>query len=271
MLVYEEGNALSYQQISYEVKNHIGVLTLKRPEAFNALSDVMRNELRDVLARVESDRDLRVLILTGEGKAFCAGGDVKLMVSRMESNLSFDERREIFRKDVAAMVQGIYGIKVPVIAAINGGAYGAGVSISLLCDIRIASDTAKFGFLFGKRGLIPDWGANYFLPRQIGYAKAVELVTRGEIINAEEALSCRLVNQIVPADKLMETAMELATTIASASPSALVESKAALRLGSMQSLGEALEYEATVQSLRQLSADHKEGVLAFVEKREPKF
>lgn len=262
---------MNYQQIKFDVKDHIGVLTLNRPEAYNALSDVMRNEIRDVLARIASDTDIRVVILTAEGKAFCSGGDVKVMVSRMESNMGFDERREIFRKDVAAMVKNIYGIKVPVIAAINGGAYGAGVSISLLCDIRIASETAKFGFLFGKRGLIPDWGANYFLPRLVGYAKAMELVTAGKIIDSHEALSCGLVNQVVSSDVLMEKAMELATAIASASPSAMVESKAALRQGLLQSLDEAVEYEATTQSLRQLSADHKEGVLAFVEKREPKF
>lgn len=262
---------MNYQQISYEMKNHIGILTLNRPEAYNALSDVMRNEFRDVLARIAEDTAIRVLIITGEGKAFCSGGDVKLMVSRMESGLGFEERREIFRKDVAAMVKKFYGIKIPVIAAINGGAYGAGVSISLLCDIRIASDKAKFGFLFGKRGLIPDWGANFFLPRLIGYSKAIELVTCGKIIDSEEALACGLVNQVTPADQLMEVALKIAETIACASPNAIAESKAALRLGLMQSMDEALEYEATTQSLCQLSKDHKEGVLAFVEKREPNF
>lgn len=262
---------MSYQQISYEVKDHIGILTLNRPEAYNAMSDVMRNELRDVLAKMAADKALRVVVLTANGKAFCSGGDVKVMVSRMEANLSFDERREIFRKDVAAMVRAIYGIKVPVIAAINGGAYGAGVSISLLCDIRIAADNAKFGFLFGKRGLVPDWGANYFLPRIVGYPKAMELVTGGQVIGSAEALACGLVNRVVPADELLNTALELAKAIASNSPSAMAESKAALRLGLSQQLDEALEYEATTQSLCQLSADHKEGVLAFVEKRDPKF
>lgn len=262
---------MNYKQITYKVTNHVGVLTLNRPEAYNAMSDVMRNELRDVIGKISIDSDLRALIITGEGKAFCSGGDVKLMVSRMESGMEFDERREIFRKDVAAMVKMIYDIKVPVIAAINGGAYGAGVSISLLCDIRIASENAKFGFLFGKRGLIPDWGANFFLPRLIGYSKAIELVTCGKIIDGKEALNCGLINQVVPSDQLMTTAMKVAQTIAEASPSAIMESKAALRLGLRQSMDEALEYEATTQSLCQLSKDHKEGVLAFVEKREPKF
>lgn len=260
-----------YQHISYEVKNHIGILTLNRPEAYNALSDVMRNEFRDVLAKVSEDKKLRVLIITGEGKAFCSGGDVKLMVSRMESGLAFDQRRDIFRKDVAEIVKKFHSIKIPMIAAINGGAYGAGVSISLLCDIRIACDKAKFGFLFGKRGLVPDWGANYFLPRLVGYSKAIELVACGKIIGSDEALACGLINQITPADQLMATALAVAETIAAASPNAIVESKAALRLGLMQSLDEALEYEATTQSLCQLSQDHKEGVLSFVEKREPIF
>lgn len=262
---------MDYQQIIYEVRDHVAVLKLNRPEAFNAFSDAMRNELRDALARISSDKNVRAVIISGEGKAFCGGGDVKLMVSRMESNLPYEERREIFRKDVAAVVRTIHDIKVPVIAAVNGGAYGAGVSLSLLCDIRIAASSAKFGFLFGKRGLIPDWGANYFLPRTVGYAKAVELVTGGRIISSEAALACGLVNQVVEDGKLMETAMELAASIASNSPSAVMESKAALRLGLTQHLNDALEYEAMTQSLCQLSADHKEGVLAFMEKREPEF
>ena len=262
---------VDYQQIIFEVKDHVGTLTLHRPEAYNAFSDVMRNEIRDVIARVEGDPDVRALILTGEGKAFCSGGDVKLMVSRMESGLSFAERREIFRKDVAAVVQQIYNVRVPVIAAINGGAYGAGASLSLLCDIRIASDSAKFGFLFGKRGLIPDWGSNYTLPRAVGYARAIELVASGRIIAAAEALQYGLVNQVVSGDALMDTARELAAAIATNSPSAVAESKMALRLGLRQSLADALEHEAMTQSICQLSDDHKEGVRAFVEKREPSF
>lgn len=262
---------MTYQQISFEEKDHVGILTLKRPEAYNALSDIMRNELRDLLVNITTSTTLRVLIITGEGKAFCSGGDVKLMVSRMESGLGFDERREIFRKDVAEMVKNFYNIKIPVIAAINGGAYGAGVSISLLCDIRIASDKAKFGFLFGKRGLIPDWGANFFLPRLIGYSRALELISCGKVIDSEEALNYGLVNQVVFADDLMAEALQMAKAMAVVSPNAIIESKAALRAGLLQSMDEALEYEATTQSLCQLSKDHKEGVLSFVEKREPVF
>ncbi|WP_392561102.1 enoyl-CoA hydratase/isomerase family protein [Orbus sturtevantii] len=260
-----------FEHIKYEVKRHIGILTLNRPEAYNALSNVMRDELRTVLIQIEQDPDIRVLIITGQGKAFCAGGDVKLMVSRMESGLDFKERREIFRNDVAAMVKRLYAIKIPVIAAINGGAYGAGVSISLLCDMRVAADNAKFGFSFAKRGLIPDWGANYFLPRLIGYAKAMELVACGKVIDSQEALACGLVNQVTSESELMDTVLKIAEGIALASPNAIAESKNALRFGLMQSMDEALEYEATTQSLCQLSSDHKEGVLSFVEKREPTF
>ena len=262
---------MAYEQIIFDVKDHIATLTLHRPEAYNAFSDVMRNEIRDVLARVDADKGVRALIITGEGKAFCSGGDVKLMVSRMESGLTFAERREIFRKDVAAVVQQIDTMRIPLIAAVNGGAYGAGASLSLLCDIRIAAESAKFGFLFGKRGLIPDWGSNYTLPRTVGYARAIELVASGRIITAAEALSYNLVNQVVENDKLMDSALALAAAIASNSPSAVAESKLALRLGLKQTLADAVEHEATTQSFCQLSDDHREGVKAFVEKREPIF
>lgn len=262
---------MSYEQLLYEVHGHTALLKLNRPESFNAFSDVMRNELRDALGNIAGDKRIRAVIITGEGKAFCGGGDVKLMVSRMEANLSFEERREIFRRDVAAVVRQIHDIKVPLIAAVNGGAYGAGVSLALLCDIRIAASSAKFGFLFGKRGLIPDWGANYFLPRIVGYAKAVELVTTGRIIDSEAALACGLVNRVVDNAALLDSALETAAAIGLSSPSAVRESKAALRLGLTQTLPDALEYEAVTQSLRQLSEDHKEGVLSFVEKREPNF
>ena len=262
---------MDYQQIKFTVENHVATLTLNRPEAYNAFSDVMRNEMRDAFSRVEADKDIRALILTGEGKAFCSGGDVKLMVSRMESGMPFAERREIFRKDVKAVVEQIYNTRVPVIAAINGGAYGAGASLSLLCDVRIAADNAKFGFLFGKRGLIPDWGSNYTLPRVVGLSRAIELVASGRIFGAQEALSYGLVNQVVEAGKLMEAATGLAAQIAANSPNAVAESKLALRLGMSQTLSQALEHEAMTQSLCQLSDDHREGVMSFVEKREPVF
>lgn len=262
---------MSYEQLIFEMHGHTALLKLNRPESFNAFSNVMRNELRDALGRIAENGQVRAVIITGEGRSFCGGGDVKLMVSRMEKNLPYEERREIFRRDVGAMVRTFHDIKVPLIAAVNGGAYGAGVSLALLCDIRIASPDAKFGFLFGKRGLIPDWGANYFLPRIVGYAKAMELVTAGKIIGSQAALVCGLVNQIAEEGALLDCAMELAASIASNSPYAVRESKTALRFGLAQTLPDALEYEAMAQSQCQISADHKEGVRAFVEKREPKF
>ncbi len=262
---------MEYTQIRFDVSERIATLTLDRPEARNAFSDVMREEIRDALARVDADRDIRVLVLAGAGGAFCAGGDVKLMISRMESGLVFEERRAIFRRDVAAVVRQIDALRIPIIAAVNGAAYGAGASLALLCDIRVAAASAKFGFLFGKRGLIPDWGANHTLPRAVGYARALELVAAGGVVTAAEALACGLVSRVVADGALADSVRALAAAIAANSPSAVAESKRALRLGMRQTLPDALEHEATTQSILQLSEDHREGVRAFVEKREPIF
>lgn len=261
-----------YEQIQFEITDkNIAIITLNRPEAYNAISDVMRNELREVIDTINLNSKIRAVIITGAGKGFCAGGDVKVMVDRLEEGMSFETRREIFEKDVATMVKKIRSIKVPTIAAVNGGAFGAGASISLLCDIRIADEKAKFGFLFGKRALIPDWGCNYFLPRTVGYSRALELTATGRIITAKEAYEYGLVNQIAPAGEVVNTALEMCRQIITSSPGAVIETKKALAYGLVQELNEALDYEGFIQSSRQTSGEHVEGVRSFQEKREPNY
>ena len=177
-----------YTEILFSVENHVATITLNRPDDYNALSDVMRNDLRQAIKTInDHQEEIRIVVLTGAGKAFCAGGDIKLMKKRIEDGTTYEQRMETYRKDVSDMVLRFRSIQQPVIAALNGATYGAGCSIAMLCDIRVASEKVKFGLPFGRRGLIPDWGATYFLPRIVGTAKAIELSSAGNSFDATAA------------------------------------------------------------------------------------
>lgn len=258
---------MNYQQIIFTVEKSIARIALNRPEAYNAFSDIMLSELSDVIDYIHKDKKIRVVVITGTGKAFCSGGDVKAMVERCQSGLTFQERRDIIRNNQAVMVQKIKSIHQPVIAAINGVAVGAGCSLALACDLRIASDKAKLGLVFVKRGLIPDWGANYFLPRLIGISNALELVLTGRIIDAQTALRMGLVNKVVTHEELEESVNQICEEIAQNAPLAVTGAKDAVYYGAIHDLASSLEYDAYVQSMCQLTEDHKEGVMSFVEKR----
>lgn len=258
-------------QILLEVRNYVATITLNRPDAYNAISDQMRVELRDAIECINKDKDIRIAVITGAGKAFCAGGDIKLMKERIDQRIPYSERLETYRVDVAGMVKTIKSIRQPLIAAINGAAFGAGCSIALLCDIRIAADRAKFGLPFGKRGLVPDWGATYFLPRLIGVSKAMELTATGRSIDAQTALKMGLVNAIAPADELMECVHAYCADMLQSSPASLMEGKAAMYCSLAAELDAALEREAQVQSACYCSDDHREGVDSFLDKRDANF
>lgn len=262
----------TYFEILFNVENHVATITLNRPDVYNALSDVMRDDLRRAIRRIgECGDEVRIVVLTGQGKAFCAGGDIKLMKKRIEDGTTYEERLATYKKDVADMVLRIRGIRQPVIAAINGPAYGAGCSIAMLCDLRITSDKAKFGLPFGRRGLIPDWGATYFLPRIVGTAKAIELSSTGRSFDAAAALQIGLVNDVVPHDELMDKVRGYCDAMLLSSPISLNRGKAALYNSLSLSLEEALTAEGLVQSACYSSDDHREGVDCFLEKRDPVF
>jgi 2-(1,2-epoxy-1,2-dihydrophenyl)acetyl-CoA isomerase len=261
----------TYKDLIFEIDGHVAVITLNRPEAYNAISDLMRDELRDVIDRLRRDDSVRIVIFTGAGNAFCAGGDIKLMKQRIEAGISYRERLDTYRRDVAGMVKEIRSIRQLTIAKINGAAYGAGCSIALLCDIRIASAAAKFGMPFGRRGLVPDWGALYFLPRLVGASQAIALTATGRSFDAQKALAVGLVNEVAPPEELDTFTKAYCDDILQSSPMSVMESKAAIYAALEAEVDTALEKEGRLQSACYCSDDHREGVDCFLEKRPPIF
>ena len=260
-----------FSQILLNISNNVAEITLNRPEVLNAISDVMRQELKDAIDVINKDNSVRVVTITGAGKAFCAGGDVKAMAERTQEETPFNEVREASRWRTGDSIRKIKTIKQPVIAVLNGPVIGAGLGLALACDMRIASDKAIIGLAFVKRGLVPDWGNSYFLPQLVGTARAIELVCTGRNIDANTAADYGLVNQVVPHQDLKEYTDNLCQEIASNAPIAISASKEAIYYGSSSDLNAALEYEAFNMSMCKLTEDHKEGVRAFLEKRVPIF
>lgn len=247
-------------------------IELNRPDARNAIRlGVTTTEMRRALESAAADADIRAVVLTGRGTAFCAGGDVKEM-ARALANARPDATviRGLIR-DFHRVIEAIHEIEKPVIAAVNGPAMGAGCNLALVCDLRIASDQAKFSEAFVHRGLTSDAGSTYLLPRLVGYAKAFELLTLGEVLDAYEALRIGLVNKVVPHDQLTAETEALAARFAQAPPRAVAMIKRGLRLGANATLHDTLEIEAAMQAAAMTGAEHAEGVQAFLEKRTPAF
>jgi len=268
--------AMTYQTIIFEAEGGIATLTLNRPEILNAWNIAMAEESEAALEVVRKDNDIRVLIVTGAGRGFSSGADLSALGGGSVANLQFDDglvgQRMRGKPGVVSLAIAIHNLPKPVIAAVNGVAAGAGFSIALACDVRIASDRARFSQIFVKRGLIPDSGATYFLPRLVGLSKACELVFTGDMIDAAEAERIGLVSRVVPHDDLMKVARELAERIESGPPITIQLSKMALHRGSVAtSIEEQVDYESFVQHICFATEDFKEGVQAFLEKREPIF
>jgi len=261
---------MSFEDILLEKSGGVVTLTLNRPDRLNSLTTQMYRELSNIMRQVNQDDDTKVVVITGAGKGFCAGSDVSdRLASRVEKRI--EENRFETIQQVGAVALDIADLDKPMIAAINGVAVGAGLSLALLCDIRIASDQARFGAVWVNVGLIPDLGATYYLPRIVGIEKAMELMATGDIINADEALRIGLVSRVVPQEKLMTTAKELATKIV-AGPSVAIELiKRGLRRALNNDLKTQLDYEGYAQNLCRKTEDHKEAIQAFMEKRKPYF
>ncbi|OSI71106.1 crotonase/enoyl-CoA hydratase family protein [Bradyrhizobium canariense] len=275
---------MAYETIKYEVAEQILTITLNRPEKLNACTSLMEREIVDAFDHADGDNDILAIIVTGEGRAFCAGADLSL------GSDTFD--RDVRRGPVKRLPDGkvdysdpmvsdgggkiamrIFSCLKPVIAAVNGPAVGMGVTMQLAMDIRIASDAARFGFVFSQRGLVPEGASSWFLPRVVGIAQALEWSYTGRIFAAEEALAGRLVSKIVPPDQLLPTVRALAREIVEkTSPVSITMIRQLMwRMLGADDPMEAHKIESRGMYSRGRSADAKEGVMAFLEKRPAEF
>ena len=261
---------MTYKCLLYGVEDRIATLTLNRPERLNALGDTLRDDLYDAVTKSAADPNVGVLVITGAGRGFCSGGDVKAMSERDQSGEAPppSERWAPIRDRI---ILALRNCPKPVIAAVNGAAAGAGMNLALACDMRIASTAAKFSQAFVKRGLHPDWGGTWFLPRIVGTAKAFELIFTGETIDAAEALRLGIVNAVVAPEELMAEACKLARTIAAGPAVAIQLAKRAIHHNQDVDLRAGLEFETFAQGICRDTEDAREGVRAFVEKRAPVF
>jgi 2-(1,2-epoxy-1,2-dihydrophenyl)acetyl-CoA isomerase len=262
---------MGYEGFILEKEGSIATITLNRPDKLNALTKkMMEDDLPAAFEEVRKDESLRVLIITGTGRGFCSGADVAEIAEGVILGKG-GPRWSRLEPLGGNLVLSLYNIDKPVIGAINGMTAGAGVSLALLCDIRIASENARFNLAFVLRGLVPDCGATYTLPRLIGVSRALELMFTGDTIDAQEAERLGLVSRVVPQDELLKVSRELAEKIAQRPPIAVGLIKRAVYNGLVNTLEQQLDFETYAQNLCLETEDHKEAVRAFLEKRQPVF
>jgi enoyl-CoA hydratase/carnithine racemase len=247
-------------------------LTMNQPETRNALTgNTAVEEFVQACAAISADRSVRAVIVTGADPVFSSGGNVKDMQRYFQQRLSADAIRDEYRNGIQRIPKALYHLDVPVIAAVNGPAIGAGLDLACMCDIRIASDKATFAESFVRVGIVPGDGGAWLLPRAVGISKASEMAFTGEALNAQEALECRLVSRVVPHASLLDAALTLARKIAANPGGVLRMTKRLLREGERATLESLLEISASYQAIAHLEPDHHEAVRAFIEKRTPKF
>jgi 2-(1,2-epoxy-1,2-dihydrophenyl)acetyl-CoA isomerase len=262
------GNIMSqYSELSLKREGPLLWLNLNRPKSSNAFTELMIKELCQCLRESDEDVSIHVVILSGEGKHFCAGGDIKAMEERSgmfagEPN----ELRERYQKGIQQIPLTIEAMSTPLIAMVNGAAIGAGCDLSVMCDLRLASENAKFGETFCKLALVPGDGGTYFLPRVIGYAKAMEMFLTGKVYSAKEALAMGLVHSLYPHDKLREETQKVANQIASHSPITLKMTKKALKMNFIKGLQESLDLLAAYQGITQRTDEHFDAVKKLTKK-----
>ena len=264
---------MTYTQIRFDVHDGIAVVTINRPDIRNAITGRdMIEEIEDACTRVNADLDIRVMIITAVDPAFSAGGNVKDMAKKEGMFAGTPAQlMENYRDNVQRIPLAVHDIAVPTIAAVNGPAIGAGCDLALMCDMRIASEKAKFGETFLTVGLIPGDGGAYFLPRIVGMARACEMTFTGDLIDAQKAHAIGLVNDVAIHDQLMDKTLALAKRIASKPPEALRMAKRLLYMGQSLTLRQLLEQSAAYQALCHHTEDHMEALSAMFEKREPSF
>jgi len=257
---------MDFQYIKYEVVGAMATITLNRPEVYNALNDGITYELQDALKKVAKDDSIRVLVLTGAGKAFCSGQDLKAAAGQEKRSFM-----ESLQKRYNPIISAMRSLPKPIICRLNGVAAGAGCSMALACDMIIASEEATLIEVFINIGLVPDSGSSYFLPRLVSNAKAFELCSMGSKVKAAEALQLGLINRVAAADQLDGVLKEYTDYFSQAPTKSIGLIKRMLQKSATATLEEMLEYEAYCQGIAGTSQDYKEGVTAFLEKRKPDF
>ena len=258
-----------YDELIYEVSDHIATITLNAPERMNTISGPMLDGLSALLLKADADRNVRAIILTGAGRAFCAGLNLEAATSgqSMESNAISSGHLDL--KNTPPTI--LFNMDTPTICAINGGAAGYGMDTALGCDIRVMSDKAKMAAAFTKRGVVPESGGTWFLPRLLGWEKAAQLIFTGRTLTAAECLEYGLVANVVPHEDLMDQARAIAKEIAGNAPMAVQASKRMMRMGMSEPFTEHVHH-VFLQLLPLLkSEDAREGMMAFLQKREPDF
>ena len=253
--------------ILLESKNGVATLTFNRPDVLNATNDEFYREFARLIRQIAEDAQIGCVVMTGAGRGFCAGADVK----SMNPDMKLLDRRKRHRWILADILRPLVNLEKPVIAAVNGPAVGAGFNIALAADIIIASDKAVFSQIFTRLGLVPDLGGLYLLTRVVGLNKAKELCFTARKVGAVEALTLGIVNRVAAADELMAASISMAEEIAAGPPTALGMIKTLLNKSSNSSLDQMLEYESYAQTLAYTTPEHREGVAAFREKRTPDF
>lgn len=276
---------MAYEQIIYDVKDGIATITMNRPEKLNAFTGTMMTEMIDAFDKADADDDVRAVIVTGAGRAFCAGADLSAGAKTFDYDKRSDRpdhgggqggltyEMEEARDGGGRLTLRIFECLKPVIAAVNGPAVGIGSTMQMAMDIRIASDTARFGFVFSRRGIVTEAASSFFLPRVVGISQALEWCYSGRVFDAQEALNGRLVKQVVPGDQLIATATALAREIADNTAPVSV---ALMRQMLWRGLGfshpmDAHKIDSRGVLSRGRSADAKEGVMSFLEKRQPTY
>jgi 2-(1,2-epoxy-1,2-dihydrophenyl)acetyl-CoA isomerase len=257
-----------YETIFFEKAGGVANIALNRPKKLNAFDDTMHDELHAALDEIAEDDEIRCIVVRGEGRGFSAGADLAQIVSEADGD---PDLGEYLRETYSRLVKRMVGMEKPLIAALHGPVYGAGVGLALACDLRIAAENTKFSVAFIKIGLMPDAGVTFLLPRVVGLGRAMEMSMLGDAVDAEEAHRIGLVNRVVAEDSLSEEAQNLAERLATMPTGALGKMKASLYASFETDLAIALEREAEGQTFCGYTHDHKEGVTAFFEKREARF
>ena len=262
------------QELLVEQIDHVALITLNRPERLNAISGPMLNALSKTMTEANRDPDIRCVVLTGAGRGFCSGLDLVAVgeggIGSSSSERGRNRPQQLFDlRD--APINVMWSMDTPIVCAVNGAAAGYGMDLTLLADIRIASENAKFAAVQAKRNVVPESGGTWLLPRLIGWGKAAELYYRARVVDAEEAAAMGLVNEVVSSESLLETALQWASEIADNAPMAVQTTKRMMRMGLEESYDTAVDH--LMVHLKGLfdSDDFKEGISAFIEKRKPKF
>jgi 2-(1,2-epoxy-1,2-dihydrophenyl)acetyl-CoA isomerase len=262
---------MSYETVDLAIEDSVAYITLNRPERLNAWNQQFGEELRDAILRDSADPSVRAVLITGAGRGFSSGADLKDMLERAAAGGPVPDVGELLRERYHPIITGIRELPKPVIAAVNGPAVGIGCSLALACDLIWAAESAIFGLAFVNIGLVPDGGSTFLVPAAVGKARALEMALLGQPVSAEQALAWGLINKVVPDGDLMDEARSLAKRLATGPTRSYANSKRALNNSVLRIMEEQLDLEAEIQSEMAGTQDFTEGVQAFVEKRDPVF